>query len=236
MFCIKIANIPIGIENKYSYVFRLCEDYAVEGEKPTFTVSVTEEDIIKEQNGELRFPKGYCESLCIYRKICLELIKYNAFLIHSAAISMDDEAYVFAAPSGVGKTTHIRIWQEQFGDRVQIINGDKPIYRFIKGKLHACGTPWQGKEYLGNNIIRPVRAICFLEQSPENHIRSLSINEVSRRIFSQILIPQQQKKFDRFWQLLEKMLTSEKFYELKCNRQPEAAVLAYETMRRKEKC
>ena len=231
MFCIKIANIPIGIDNRYPYVRNLCEDYEINDEEPDFTVSATREEILAEQNGDCRFSYGYCESLCIYRKICTHLLQYDAFLIHSAPIALDDEAYVFAAPSGVGKTTHIRLWQQEFGGRVSVINGDKPIYRFMEDDLYVCGTPWRGKEGLGSNIMRPVRAICFLEQAPGNHIRPLSVDEISRRIFSQILIPQETEDFDRFWSLLERMVTSEKFYELKCNRQPEAAKLAYQTMR-----
>lgn len=233
MFCIKIANIPIGIDNRYPYVRNLCEDYEINDEEPDFTVSATREEILAEQNGDRRFSYGYCESLCIYRKICTHLLQYDAFLMHSAAIALDDEAYVFAAPSGVGKTTHIRLWQQEFGGRVSVINGDKPIYRFMEDDLYVCGTPWRGKEGLGSNIMRPVRAICFLEQDPGNHIRPLNIDEISRRIFSQVLIPQETEDFDRFWSLLERMVTSEKFYELKCNRQPEAARLAYQTMRSK---
>lgn len=235
MFCIKIADIPIGIENRYPYIRRLCEGYETE-EKPAFTVAVTEEEILKEQNGDNRFSKGYCESLCIYRNICFALAKYDAFLMHSAAISMDGEAYVFAAPSGVGKTTHIRLWEEEFGNRIQVINGDKPIFRFIDGSLYVCGTPWRGKEGLGCRRMCPVRAICFLKQGPENRIRPLNTGEVSGRIFSQILIPKNQKDFEHFWPLLERMVTSQKFYELECNRQPEAAQLAYQTMRSRETC
>lgn len=233
MFCIKIANIPIGIDNRYPYVRNLCEDYEINDEEPDFTVSATREEILAEQNGDRRFSYGYCESLCIYRKICTHLLQYDAFLMHSAAIALDDEAYVFAASSGVGKTTHIRLWQQEFGGRVSVINGDKPIYRFMEDDLYVCGTPWRGKEGLGSNIMRPVRAICFLERDPGNHIRPLNIDEISRRIFSQVLIPQETEDFDRFWSLLERMVTSEKFYELKCNRQPEAARLAYQTMRSK---
>lgn len=233
MFCIEIAEIPIGIENRYPYIYYLCEDYEVKDREPEFTVSVSEDEILKEQNGEEQFSSGYCESLCIYRKICLKMIEYDAFLMHSAAIAMDGEAYVFSAPSGVGKTTHIRLWKQRFGDRVQVINGDKPIYRFIGDKLYVCGTPWRGKEYMGSNMMSPVKAVCFLEQNPENHIRLLNTEEVSRHIFSQVLLPKDIEIFDRFWLLLKRMVTTNIFYELKCNRQPEAAELAYQTMRSK---
>ncbi|HIX58415.1 MAG TPA: hypothetical protein IAA45_01690 [Candidatus Blautia gallistercoris] len=160
------------------------------------------------------------------------LTKYDAFLLHSAVVAVDGKAYAFAAPSGVGKTTHTQLWLRLFGERAQMVNGDKPIFRFMDGVLYACGTPWQGKEELGNNIMRPVQAICFLEQSTENQIYSLNAKEVSRRIFSQILIPKEETEFDRFWKLLEKLLAAVDFYLLCCNRDLEAAQLAYQSMRR----
>lgn len=232
MFCIVIANIPIQIDNHYSYIYNLCKEYIVDHKSPVFTVKADEEEILQEQSGDLRFTRGYCESLCIYRKICHKLSRYDAFLMHSAVIAVDKKAYVFVAPSGVGKTTHIRLWLNQFQNRAQVVNGDKPIFRFWEGVLYACGTPWQGKENLGNNIIRPVQAICFLEQSNKNHIRLLDVSEISRRIFHQLLIPTEEEDFEHYWPLLEKMINSIDFYLLQCNRGPEAAQLAYQAMRR----
>ena len=236
MFCIEMAGIPIGIDNRYEYIERLCRGYEIEGKAPDFTVSVTEEELQKAQDAERPYSSGYLESLCLYRKICLRLAKYQAFLMHSAVVAVDEKAYVFTAPSGTGKTTHIRLWLEMLGERVQVLNGDKPLYRFIDGVLYACGTPWQGKEHMGENIMRPVQGICFLEQSPENHIRTLSASEVTRRIFRQLLLPQEEEELDRYWALLEKMLDTVPFYLLECNRDPEAAHLSYETMRRKKIC
>ena len=46
MFCIKIANIPIGIDNRYPYVRNLCEDYEINDEEPDFTVSAAREEIL----------------------------------------------------------------------------------------------------------------------------------------------------------------------------------------------
>lgn len=236
MFCIEMAGIPIGIDNRYEYIERLCRGYEIEGKAPDFTVSATEEELQKAQDAERPYSSGYLESLCLYRKICLRLAKYQAFLMHSAVVAVDEKAYVFTAPSGTGKTTHIRLWLEMLGERVQVLNGDKPLYRFIDGVLYACGTPWQGKEHMGENIMRPVQGICFLEQNPENHIRTLSASEVTRRIFRQLLLPQEEDELDRYWALLEKMLDTVPFYLLECNRDPEAARLSYETMRRKKIC
>lgn len=231
MFCIELAGVPIGIDNQYSYVQRLCEGYETD-KPPVFTVRATEEEILTEQKGDDQFSLGYCECLCIYRHICCKLVHYDAFLMHSSVIAVDGVAYAFAAPSGTGKTTHTRLWLQQFGNRAQVVNGDKPIYRFLDERLYACGTPWQGKEGMGNNIQCPVQAICFLEQSPENEIRPLQGAEVNSHLFRQILIPKDEEDFEQFWPLLERLVTSVDFYLLKCNMEPEAAQLAYQTMRR----
>ena len=59
---------------------------------------------------------------------------------------------------------------------------------------------------------------------------------MTRRIFWQLLIPEEEEELDRYWVLLEKMLDTVPFYLLECNRELEAARLSYETMRSKEVC
>ena len=59
-------------------------------------------------------------------------------------------------------------------------------------------------------------------------------DEVSGRLFRQLLIPKEEEEFNCFWALLERLVDETPFYLLECNREPEAARLAYETMRRKE--
>ena len=47
MITIELAGLPIGIENHYPFVARMCRDYITE-KKPLFTVSACEEDIDNE--------------------------------------------------------------------------------------------------------------------------------------------------------------------------------------------
>ena len=124
MFCIKISDIVIGIENHYPYVQQLGRDYTVPALDPAFTVSVTASEIEREQDAEAHSSPGYCESLALYRKIVQLLLPFDAFLMHAAVIAVDGKAYAFAARSGTGKTTHIRLWQQLLGDSVRVINGD----------------------------------------------------------------------------------------------------------------
>lgn len=230
MFCIQIAGLSIGMDNRYPYVQQLCHGYETDT-PPLFTVHAPQQDLLRQQNADPRYSLAYCESLCLYRALCLQLPLYDAFLMHAAVVAVDGAAYVFSAPSGVGKTTHLRLWLEHFGDRAQVINGDKPVFRFQGEQLYAYGTPWQGKENLGTNACCPVQAVCFLEQSPHNQIRLLTAEELTPHLFPQLLLPKDPTLLARFWTLLERMVTTLPFYLLQCNREPEAMQLSYKTMR-----
>lgn len=232
MFKIKIAGLVIGIEHKYSYVRALCANYLVDTDQEDFHISVTEQEILEAYTaGEGVYPLPYCESMCLYYAISMKLLMYDRFMMHSAVLEVDGQAFVFAANSGVGKSTHMKLWMDAFGNRARVVNGDKPVFRFLEGKLYACGTPWCGKEGLENNIMSPVRAICFLERSSENSIRRLEISEVINRIFNQLLIPLEEEGMNRLMDMIDRMITTIDCYLLQCNTEPEAALIAYQAMR-----
>lgn len=231
MFKIKIAGLVIEIDNKYGYIRRLCRDYITDEETADFTVSATEEELLEEQReGNDEVSLSYCESLCIYRNICRKMPEYDGFLIHGAAIAVDDEAYIFMAKSGTGKTTHMRLWMKQFGDRAKVVNGDKPIVRRFQDKWYVCGTPWCGKEFFGNNMMAPVKALCFIERDERNHIEAIDFGGVIGRIFHQLLMPESEKEMDVFFDLLNGLISETDSYLLHCNMDEEAAMIAYEGM------
>lgn len=230
MFRIKIAGLCVEIDNKYKRVLRLCGDYLTTDE-PDFTVRATEEDILAEQGqSDIHYTKGYCESICVYREIAKRLPDYHAFLLHAAVIQVDDVCYAFAARSGTGKSTHTGLWLQHFGDRARFVNGDKPILRWIDGTLYACGTPWNGKENYGNNVMCPLQAICFLDRGETNSIAPASAEEALRRVSKQILMPQEPAKLIAFLDDLDQMLREIPAYVLKCTISDEAVNVAYEAM------
>ena len=133
-FWISLADLTVEINSKYDRLRSFCEEYIVtKDEKAEIAVSVTDDEIDSEMSlcGDLH-SRAYCENLCIYRAIAERLPEYNRFVLHGAALSTFGKGYIFAAPSGVGKSTHVRLWRECFGDNVKIINGDKPIIRRAK--------------------------------------------------------------------------------------------------------
>ena len=234
MFYIKIADITVAIDNKYEYVRMLCKDYIIPPvEAPDMTIRVDAEEI-QEEIAIAEFPvsEAYAEGVCTYRHICKPLPEiFGAYLMHCAVIEYEGEGYAFAAASGTGKSTHIALWQKRFGEGVKIVNGDKPIMRFIDDRLYAYGTPWCGKEGYNTNASVPIKAICFIERAPENSIRRITPADALMRIFHQILTPKTVENLDSFLPLLDRTLTEIPCYVLGCNISLEAAEVAYNGMK-----
>ncbi len=232
MITIKIAGLAIGINNKYEYVKNLAKDYLTD-EPPIFTVEATEEQIRQEAGmTEYDFPDAYLESIVVYRNIADILPSYDAFVFHGAILNYDGGAYAFTARSGVGKTTHTRLWLSEFGDRVHYLNGDKPIIRFIDGIPYACGTPWRGKEGYGVNEIAPLRAIAFLERGVENSAAPILAETVVTRLVTQIYMPRSNRMAAILTMRLADMVTKTvRLVGLKCNMDPSAAHVSLAAMK-----
>lgn len=224
MTVIKIADLSIGIENRYAHIEKQASDYITDGE-PLFNVSVTEEEIDEERiSSATNRPRGYYESIVSYRKIAARLPEYSAFLFHGSVIEYGGKAYIITANSGVGKTTHTRLWMREFSGEVDIINGDKPIVRLIDGVPFACGTPWQGKENYGKNAIRPLAGIAFLSRGERNVASEISPSEAVMRFMKQIYIPKQSADATvKTMMLADRVIRSVRLVSLECNMEPEAA-------------
>ncbi|MBQ1210637.1 MAG: hypothetical protein IIX68_02395 [Clostridia bacterium] len=229
MICIELAEIVMQIDNRYDYTERLCRDYLTD-KQPELFLSVTEEEIAAEDDGR-RFPMGYLESVALYRKISEAILDRDGFLLHAAVLEVDGQAYAFSANSGTGKTTHIKLWGELFGDRCRVINGDKPLLRVRDGVVRIYGTPWSGKEGWNTNTSAPLKALCFLERSAENRIVRLSDGEALPLLFGQLAMPVEESAAMRLLDSLDRLLCTVPCYRLGCNMEPEAAQVAYDAMK-----
>ena len=230
MLKIKIAGIPIGINNHYEYTASICRDYLTDDE-PLFTADATDAEIDKENvltGGE--FSPGYLESTVIFRNIAEQLPRYDAVVFHGAVLSKDGKAYAFTAKSGVGKTTHTRLWISEFGDSVYYINGDKPVIRLVDGTPYAFGTPWRGKEKYGTNASAPLAAIALLERAEHNSADTIDPQSGVVRLLKQIYIPKDRETASLAMRVADGIIRSTRFVELKCNTQSEAAWIAAKAM------
>ena len=231
MFVIKLADLNVKINNQYDYVFKLCRDYIVDTKDYDFEVSVSSTKLEQESSqNEHKYSLAYCESVCLYREICEKMIDHGRFLFHSCVVEVDGVSYAFSAKSGVGKSTHSRLWLEYFKDRARIINGDKPLLTFSQDNIIAYGTPWCGKEGYNLNTQTNLQAICFLERSQTNEIRTLSRDEIIDRIFHQLIIPKDPLLATKLLEMVDKLINKLPMYLLKCNISLEAVEIAYNKM------
>lgn len=229
MLKIEIAGITVAVDNKYPYIEALARPYLTDKD-PDFTVHVTDSEIAREAE-KLSVTAGYAESVAVYGKIAEQLYRYDAFLIHAVAVEMDNEAYLIAAQSGVGKTTHARLWLEAFGKRASVLNGDKPIIRKIGGDFYAAATPWRGKERQGGVGMRKIRAIAMLERADENTAEPLTQKAAAEALIQQLYMPKTPLAIASELALADELVRSAHTVKIGVNMDVSAATVAYRAMR-----
>lgn len=236
-FTVQLADLIIHMEHIYPELKRFCKDYLSEEGNPDFTVSWTEEDIEKERGymTENEFTPIYLETLVALRKISEVMPSYDRFLMHGAVISYDNNAFMFTAPSGTGKSTHIRLWKKYLGDKVGIVNGDKPFLALesdaqAKVTANVYGTPWAGKENWQRNCAFPLKGICFLQRSVHNTIRRLEPAECLSWIFKQVYLPSNADAAGKTLELIDTLIQNVPVYMLGCDMSEEAVRCSFEAM------
>ena len=160
------------------------------------------------------------------------LLRFDGLMLHASAVALEGRAYLFSGPCGRGKSTHTRLWQQTFGDAVQVFNDDKPALRRIDGRWYAYGTPWCGKDGINLNQKWPLGGICFLEQAQENRILRLSAAEALPLILAQTTYRLQPQSMELLLASLDKLLREIPVFLLENRPEEAAARLSYETMRR----
>lgn len=230
MFSVRLADLNIIIDNKYSYIEDMCASYLATFDKADFTVSVTSFEIRGEDDGT-GYSESYLESLAIYRKIAEHILSFDGFLMHGVVADVDGKGVVFTAPSGVGKTTHTRLWKEYLGDRFTVVNGDKPLLRVIDGIVYAYGTPWAGKERIHINGRVAVNKICFIEQSPFNECIPLDKKTGLTKLLPQVYRPSNAMFYLKTVDLVSCLVSQADFHKIKCNMDITAAQTAYEGLK-----
>ena len=206
--------------------------------EPVAEINVSEKELNAEReillssdptNSFLSAP-AYLETLTVQRKLTEALIDYDTILFHSSALAMDGQGYLFTALSGTGKSTHSRLWREYFGDRVTMINDDKPFIRIGETESRVYGSPWDGKHHLSTNISVPIKAICILERDTVNHIEPISADDAFAILYQQTYRSKDPAKLVKTIDLLTRMSSQVKLYRLGCNMEPDAARVSYEGM------
>lgn len=233
----RIADFNIDIVYSYENNDLFLEKYlAKEQTGADFKIEISEEDVDREQKNavdsqqEMRYSRGYLERLAILRKLAAVVLERGGFLLHGVVLEYEGKGYIFTAKSGVGKTTHARLWKEYFGEEnVHIINGDKPLIREKDGKFYAYGTPWCGKEGYNINTSTEICNLCFVTRGESNSIVKISEEEALARLMAQVMIVDS-TNLEKQFSLIGAMVERLPVYKLICNKAKDAAKVAYDGM------
>ncbi len=236
---IKIADKVIEIRFFSEQVEKICRNYLAESMTPDVVVRVPKDELVRvvtseanrvlpvkqlfQENVAVVYNYSDLESMTIYQKIADFMLDKNVLLVHGAAIAVNNKCYIFTAPSGTGKTTHIMNWCKVMPDTV-VINGDKPLVDVENAIVY--GTPWCGKEGLNTNMSVPLAGIISLERGITNSIGPISFREMLPIYLQQVYISKEQDKAMQAYQLIGK-LKNIPCYRLICNMDEESAVVAY---------
>ncbi len=120
-------------------------------------------------------------------RVALEcmLVRRGCVSIHAAAVETDGAAFLFCGPSGTGKSTRARAWQDRFAARM--ISGDRPLIR-LEG-MEVFGVPWDGKEQCFRNVHYPLKVICDIRRSDSAAVREMSFEQRLRMLTRQCFLP-----------------------------------------------
>ena len=236
----KIADFNFAFETDIKSFPKITRNYLVDFEKEDVKISVSDDDIsleksMMEDGFDAKYVTTYKLS-ALHRKIGDWLPLRNAFVLHSACFDVEGTGVAFAAHSGTGKTTHMNLWQQLLGDKMIIVNGDKPIIRFFDDEPkipYAYGTPWNGKERLGCNMRTVLKHICFIERSKTNYVEKVQKQDAIERIFKQVYMPNDPAALTNTMQLIERLLSCTNLWIIHCNMEPAAAEVAYNTIFKK---
>lgn len=231
MVKVKLADIPICFENRYPELEILCRGYETE-EPAQITLSVTQEEIEAERAKQADvFTDGYLETVCLYRKLALEILAFDVFLMHASVLEADGEGYAFLAHSGTGKTTQTRLWLEHFDSHARVINGDKPLIRITPEgdgwKFTAYGTPWCGKEGMGCNAAVPLKALFLLERASVPSCEPADQEFSVDRLFHQLLMPERADQMMQLLDMADRLVETVPCYRLCCDMTDASVTAAY---------
>ena len=200
------------------YADCLCRLHAGEGWKCVRTdLEETDRHAMKKLNDVLMLAFAY------------SLAHGQGVLIHSSCVGLDDgRGAAFIGRSGIGKSTHSRLWLRHV-EGARLINDDQPAVRvFPDGNVCIYGTPWSGKTPCYRNDKAQLKGIFCMEQAKENELVRLSpVSAFSELLKSASLMYSDLSSYRKIVQTLGTVAGSVPVYRLRNRPERAAAELSY---------
>lgn len=232
----KIADLIIEFNAKFDTTNKRAEKYLdKENKKNNFEIIIPDvaiQQTIKEDNS---LTNELAEYMLMGTAFYKELLNYNGCLLHASAVVIDNEAYLFSAECGTGKSTHTSLWLKYLSEKnPYILNDDKPAIRIMEDGIYAYGTPFSGKHDISKNVKAKLKGICFIQQATTNFIKRIEPKEALTLFFEQTLRRLSKEQMLNLLNIMDVILKNIPCYQLYCDMSEEAVKLSYHTMRGEE--
>lgn len=189
-FLIKLADLEVAFRFHYSgtgMLFRSYEKKTLPGDYCGEYLSADPEKIMSYARETGRSWED-SEYNCLLEVAANYLAEKDRPMFHGAAFICGEGAYILTAPSGTGKSTQYRNLKYLYGDRVRVINGDKPILgRGQEGEIIVFPSPWNGKERWAGSEHAPLKGMVLLEQGPCNILKTMGPGEAALPVLKEFL-------------------------------------------------
>ena len=152
------------------------------------------------------------------------------FALHSASLVYREKAWLFSAPSGVGKSTHVSLWHTQFGTK--ILNGDLNLLGIKDGRPYVAGIPWCGTSGISATKEYPLGGIVLLKRAAENHVLNLPANKKQLLVTQRLISPAwTAAQFDACLDFTGQLVDlNVPILQLACTKDPQAAQIMKHTI------
>lgn len=157
------------------------------------------------------------------------LLKHDVLTFHGVLLEHEGMCFAVCADSGVGKSTHARLWRDR--KNALILNGDRTLLRKREGVWHGYGSPWSGTS--GEQVCRsaPLKAIVILKRGEENRVERLNCLDSLTGALAHVLYPGWDgDATNKAMELLDGLLTEIPVYGLHCRPDGEAVQVLYDAI------
>lgn len=144
------------------------------------------------------------------------LARRGGVVLHSSyVLTKQGDAVLFSAPSGTGKSTQAKLWEEFAG--AETINGDRALVAADGDKITANGILFCGTSGICKNKTAPLKAIVLLRQSDRNELHIASGKEAFMRLLPQCsYYPEEAESLRLTTEILAKVISAVAVYDFGC--------------------
>lgn len=148
--------------------------------------------------------------------------KHGKFAIHSASILYKEKAWLFSGHSGMGKSTHTKMWHDLL--QTPYLNGDLNLLGMENSKIIVYGIPWCGTSGIYTTTDHELGGIILLGRDPEkDFLQELTPSEKVIRVMQRMISPSWKERFFSMnLDFAEKIAGQVPILHLLCTRNPSA--------------